>query len=198
MASAQRISRGFHRLAILLAAIPLLGGGVVSLKVATEIADRQQVRHDWEAELVCAQDALYKKFYPDLSRDEFERRIRAKLVPIKLALRRHVDESWDDFKARVQEEVRNNHPIEGETDAQLAKLKVPDPDLKELGCSDQPRTVSVQTIFSASRPSSEFSWSGDMLRNLGLFLGILLAISLAVYGLVRGLGWVISGFVSDR
>src|SRR5215510_14470999 len=132
MASAQRISRGFHRLAIFLAAIPLLAGGIVSLKVATEIADRQQARHDWETVLVCAQDAFHKKFYPDLSRDEFERRIRAKLVPIE-----------------------------------LDQVKVTDPDLKELGCSNQPRAVSVRTIFRASRPPSEFSWSGDMLRNLG-------------------------------
>jgi hypothetical protein len=69
-----------------------------------------------QAALVCAQDAFHKKFYADLSREEFDRRIVAKLAPVE-----------------------------------AGEIRVTNPDLHELGCSDLPRTVSVLEIFRAER-----------------------------------------------
>jgi hypothetical protein len=68
-------------------------------------------------------------------------------------------------------------------------------DLKELGCSNEPRTVSDRDILDASPPAN-FSYAVTFLPPLALFLGITLAISLAVYVLVRAIGWVIGGFAA--
>jgi hypothetical protein len=77
--TAQRVSRGFHRLAVFLATIPLLLGAIASLYIASETANSARRSHDEQATMICAQNALYKKFYADLSREEFERRVAEKL-----------------------------------------------------------------------------------------------------------------------
>jgi hypothetical protein len=161
MDTPQRLGRGFHRLAIFLAAIPLLAGVVVSVYVASDATSSAKRLHDDQVVLVCAQDAFYRKFYADLSRDEFERKIAAKLAPIE-----------------------------------TGEVKVSEPDLKELGCSDWSRTVSVLEIFGA-RPPNEFSWAQNISSYLAIGLGITLAVSLAVYGMVRAIGWVIGGFATS-
>ena len=51
MSAAQRVSRGFHRLALFLAAIPLLIGGSMSVYVAFDLANRLWDQHQ---KLVCA------------------------------------------------------------------------------------------------------------------------------------------------
>ena len=53
----QRISRGFHRLAIFLAAVPLLFGGAWVTFIAVEAKNKA---HNETVELVCAQTALKK------------------------------------------------------------------------------------------------------------------------------------------
>jgi hypothetical protein len=161
MDATQRLSRGFHRLALFLAAILLLAGGIVSVYVALDATNSAKRFHDDQVALVCAQDAFYRKFYADLSRDEFDRRIAAKLAPVE-----------------------------------TGEIKVSEPDLKELGCSDWPKTVSVIEIFRARSPN-EFSWAQKISSYLAIGLGITLAISLAVYGMVRAVGWVIRGFAAS-
>jgi hypothetical protein len=66
-------------------------------------------------------------------------------------------------------------------------------DLKELGCSEWRRTVSVLEILDA-RPPSEFGWMWEFLSDLAKGLGLMLAVSLTVYGVIRAMGWVIGGF----
>jgi hypothetical protein len=51
MSAAQRVSRGFHRLALFLAAIPLLLGGSLSVYIAFDLANRLWEQHQ---KLVCA------------------------------------------------------------------------------------------------------------------------------------------------
>ena len=110
--------------------------------------------HDKQAALVCAQDAYHKKFYADLSREEFDRRMAAKLAA-----------AWLDILK--EEEI-------------LRTLQ----DLHELGCSDLLGKASVFEIFRAE-PPEEFSWNWTLWSNYALWLAISLAISVAVYGLVR-------------
>jgi hypothetical protein len=83
MSASQRVSRGFHRLGLFLAAIPMVLGVFASLYIASETANGAKRWHDEQATLVCAQDAFHRKFYADLSREEFDRRIAAKLAPIE-------------------------------------------------------------------------------------------------------------------
>lgn len=58
MAASQRVSRGFHRLALFLAAIPLLVGGGLSLFIAIDQANKAKAMHEEQARLMCAQTAL--------------------------------------------------------------------------------------------------------------------------------------------
>jgi hypothetical protein len=51
MNTAQRVSRGFQRLALFLAAIPLLLGGSLSVYIAFDLANRLWEQHQ---KLVCA------------------------------------------------------------------------------------------------------------------------------------------------
>jgi predicted Co/Zn/Cd cation transporter (cation efflux family) len=68
-------------------------------------------------------------------------------------------------------------------------------DLKQLGCADWSRTVSATEIKNAS-VEAEFSYAAALFPSLMFGLGITLVVSLAVYALVRAIGWVIGGFVA--
>ena len=57
MSTSQRVSR-FHRLALVLAAIPLVVGGGLSLVIAIDQANDTKAMHEEQARLVCAQTAL--------------------------------------------------------------------------------------------------------------------------------------------
>jgi hypothetical protein len=50
--------------------------------------------------------------------------------------------------------------------------------------------------MDASAPGN-FSYAAELLTGLGWSFGLALAVSLVVYGLVRAIGWVISGFVAS-
>jgi hypothetical protein len=53
-------------------------------------------------------------------------------------------------------------------------------------------------MFGEARaPPSSFNWVGPFLTWLGISLAITLAASLAAYGLVRAIGWVIGGFAAS-
>jgi hypothetical protein len=53
MSTGQRVSRGFHRLALFLAAIPLLLGGSLSVYIAFDLANRLWEQHQ---KLLCAHE----------------------------------------------------------------------------------------------------------------------------------------------
>ena len=140
--SSNRISRGFHRLAIFLVAIPLLVGSVWSVTIARDEADRAQRYHAEALDLLCAKErlaAMPKSGQPNV---------------------------FDQF---------DEH------------------DLKDLGCTGTSRKVSVREI-SAAAPSASFSYVSALLSPLAFVLGVALIVSLAVYALVRAIGWVIGGF----
>jgi hypothetical protein len=67
-------------------------------------------------------------------------------------------------------------------------------DLQKLGCSDWPQTTTYGEVFKAEPPEA-FSYAASS-PSLGIGLAITLAVSLAVYGVVRAIGWVIGGFAA--
>ena len=58
MATSHRLSRGFHRLALVLAAIPLVVGGYFYFVVALDRAETAKRQHDEQVKLACAQSKL--------------------------------------------------------------------------------------------------------------------------------------------
>jgi hypothetical protein len=70
-------------------------------------------------------------------------------------------------------------------------LPVPLPELAEMVCFARGSTTAVGEAVRA------FSYAAMFLLALGLALAITFGVSLAVYGLVRVIGWVISGFAAS-
>ena len=144
-----------------MAAILLVVGGIASLYIASDSASSAKRWHDEQATLVCAQEAFHKKFYADLSQEEFERRVAAKLEAVK-----------------------------------RGEVTLTDVDLKEVGCSEWSERVPVLMIFCAE-PPGEFSWTVELWSTYALYVAYALVVSLAVYGIVRAIGWVIGGFAAS-
>jgi hypothetical protein len=75
MSTSQRVSHGFHRLAIFLTAIALVIGTILSVGIAVEQANRAKASHDEQVSLVCAQTALHdgsvKSKYADAPKGYF-------------------------------------------------------------------------------------------------------------------------------
>ena len=69
MSTAQRVSRGFHRLALFLAAIPLLLGGSLSVYIAFDLANRHWEQHQ---KLVCAHEHVAGQKPGDNFFDQFD------------------------------------------------------------------------------------------------------------------------------
>jgi hypothetical protein len=154
MAASQRVSRGFHRLALFLAAIPLLLGGILSVYFAWDA----KLAYDHQAKLVCAQTALNSAQ-------------QLKLLGLPpLPSGSHLDSLGD----RDSEQL----------------------DLQKLGCSDWAQTTTIGEVLQA-KPPEAFSYAASLPRFLGLGLAMTLGLSLAVYGIVRAIGWVIGGFVAS-
>ena len=142
MNTSQKISRGFQKLALFLAAIVLLLGVAWSAATAINAANSARQSHDEQLELVCAKTAITNNF--------------------------------------------GDHALVAEPDGRI--------DLKTWGCSDEQEMVLYNDVLNARAPD-EFSYATELLPPLTLGLSITLALSLAVYGVVRAVGWVIGGFV---
>jgi hypothetical protein len=69
MSAAQRVSRGFHRLALFLAAIPLLLGGSLSVYIAFDLANRLWEQHQ---KLVCAHQHVAPQMPSENPFDQFD------------------------------------------------------------------------------------------------------------------------------
>jgi hypothetical protein len=123
MATSVRLSRGFHRLALFLAAIPLLAGIAVSVFIAKETADSALQAQ----QVACA----------------------------------HVEDSA---------------PSGGFFTKKLAEIN------------------AAESTAACARA---VSWGDQFSPRLGIGLAITLAGSLAVYGIVRAIGWVIGGFAAS-
>jgi hypothetical protein len=178
MATSQRVSRGFHRLGLFLAAILMLIGVISSAWVALDTANDAKAVHDQQAKLVCAQAALKNAPTPP-----------AKAPP-----------DWgaaiDAAGAASNEPTASasGHPQRPNLHIPPGYPLVPSHDLQALGCSDEPEEVSEADILSAT--PTDFSYAAVLLPPLGIGLAITLAVSLAVYMLVRVIGWVIGGFAA--
>lgn len=180
MSTSQRVSRGFHRLAFFLAAIPLLVGGAWVIIWALNIADSARRSHDEQAALVCAQKQLANAASSDQPDEKSHGAIKLDEVPGQPG-RYILPPGWTKVP-----------PSQALTFDDL----VPSHDLKALGCSEMSRKVSERDILDAHAPA-DFSYASALLTPLATGLAITLAISLAVYGLVRAIGWVIGGFAAS-
>jgi hypothetical protein len=127
MSTSQRVSRGFHRLALVLAAIPLLVGGYFSVVYAVG---------------------------------------EASMPPVEV---------WS----------RPALKIEG-----FGTVPMP-PGFDRLTRDEQDELVDQ--IATSLRPQ----WWANFSEALGVSLASTLAVSLAVYGVVRAIGWVVGGFAAS-
>jgi len=132
MSKSQRVSRGFHRLAILMAAIPLLIGGYISLVLTP----------DWSAPVLSSE---WKVVTPNQTGG----RAILEVAGVKISM-------MPDFE---------NFP-----------------EAEQKKWAD--RAVRVE-------------WRKKFLMPMLTALGLTLGVSLAVYGLVRAIGWVIGGFMTS-
>lgn len=64
--------------------------------------------------------------------------------------------------------------------------------LKPIGCSDVDDSAEIADV----RDPPDFSWLAASRSAMVPVVSLTLAISLAVYGVVRAIGWVIDGFVT--
>jgi hypothetical protein len=146
MSTAQRISRGFHRLGLLLAAIPLLiGVGFCLIGPPYIMANYALDRHQ---KLVCAHEHVPPIPTPPPT------------------------------------------PKGPFTDEQVG-LPL---HLKSVGCSDSDaETVS----YAEARNPPSFSWWTSYSSVAAPLLAIAAAVSLAVYIVVRAIGWIIGGFAAS-
>jgi hypothetical protein len=84
-----------------------------------------------------------------------------------------------------------------ELDSVIAR---PDPDdralwLMDIGCSD--KATDIISFGEARAPPLPFSWADQFVTRVAIISAITLAVSLATYGLVRAIGWVIGGFAAS-
>jgi hypothetical protein len=136
MSTAQRVSPGFHRLALLLAIIPLLAGGVLTLAFVQD-ANKDFAEYQ---KLSCAQE-------------------------------------------RISREQSGENPYN-----QFGSVN-----LKQIGCSSSDDDMVTVGVVRSS--PQRFDW---LERSMMLpLMGLTLALTWAVYGLVRAIGWVIGGFAAS-
>jgi|RhiMetdeSRZDD1v2_1073273.scaffolds.fasta_scaffold115733_9 hypothetical protein len=152
MSAAQRVSRGFHRLAVFLAAIPLLIGVLFSLGTPYNVVTSELASHQ---AVLCA-----NKVY-QTDRDRFWKIVFAPIAP-----------------GHAVDTLLTGRPTVG---------------LRELGCSQNDNFILVE---DAKNPP-EFSWWRRFGEEAGSGLAFAVIASLAIYGLVRAIGWVIGGFAAS-
>lgn len=184
MATADRVSRGFHRLALFLAAIPLLVGGTWAGVTAFEAADRAKRTHAEQLELVCAKTRIGEK---PVSPQEGEGNVFDRFDD---------PSSADAAESNKKPWERNWTKKNGATLPPGFTLAPPSRDLKALGCSEVSRQVLLRNILDARTPE-DFSYAKALVPTLAFLLGITLAVSFAFYAVVRAIGWVIGGFAKS-
>jgi hypothetical protein len=152
MSVSQRVGRGFHRLALLLAGLVLVAGVVASSFIGVQGVNRARENPEYieQAEMACAQEAVRKKIAPQL---------------------------------RISKR-------EADLPRQVLELKV---SLNQLGCSDERKIVTVAEVLDAHAPDA-LTYVTAFLGVFSLGLGITVSSSMAVYGLVRAIGWIVGGF----
>ena len=69
-------------------------------------------------------------------------------------------------------------------------------DLRELGCSAFHEYVTYREVFSYKGPDRS-AIAAATVKPFAIGLAVTIVISLALYALVRAIGWVIGGFVTS-
>jgi hypothetical protein len=156
MATSQRISRGFHRLAIFSAAVPFLIGVPLSVLTGLEDANIALLKHE---KLTCAHKSA------------------GTITDKPWTL------PWKAFVEGDRDKSPSNDPLD---DWEVS--------LKKLGCSEWDYDTAKLGEIRDVAPT--FNWLGTFGPPLMLGLAITLAVTLAVYGLVRAIGWVVGGFAA--
>jgi hypothetical protein len=134
MSAAQRVSRGFHRLGMFLAAIPLLIGGGISIFDALNQANAGKQAYYEQLALNCAQE---------LAKAPQTRPVKdGEVIPLPPG-KNPWEIAW-----------RNPPPVGMRVIAYPDSKDASDQfdekyDLKEMGCSEQARKVSWQQIMEA-------------------------------------------------
>jgi hypothetical protein len=172
----QRVSRGFHRLALFLAAIPLVAGVAISFFFAKQFADTA-----WQA---------YQK--ASCAHEYIDRRMEAYSPPACTFSRS--GDSLDRLLADI--EGRQKDPAWLKSAPDNARL-----DLKPINCSDlEGDTISLGEARADLRDKEkarEYLWAEEFIRKLLIGFALTLAASLAIYGVIRAIGWVIGGFAAS-
>ena len=183
MSTSQRVSRGSHRLAVFVAAIPLLIGVTISLFWAGEPTYKDLQRHQLQ---VCAHEHIERVTTP---------KREAAALP---SIGQEPDSAGTDLEALSlpsigEEAKRNSWPENNPYHLLFAPDETP-LNLKRMGCSDSDyETVSLGEASTVP----EFNWYPRLGYYLGIGVGLSLLLSFAVYGLVRAIGWVIGGFAAS-
>ena len=187
MEAAQRVNRGFHRLAVALAGIPLIGGLLLFANLAHQHADRTVANHQ---KVRCAYSHI--------------ERLKQQHPPPKPTGGEGNDRGpTPDSKQSPLAKPKSPRLLSDEEVALLPPLEhdyfhlmfAPDNkrlNLKRMGCSDW--DYDTVSIGEARNPPEDVSWTRAFSNDFVWPSGITLAISLALYGVVRTVGWVIVGF----
>jgi hypothetical protein len=193
--ASSRISRGFHRLGLFLAAIPLLAGVAISYFVANDFADGAWQTHQKAA---CAHQYIARKVADTTASKRTDGRSITGDNPVggtsivtdnpDTWLAGKKQETVDEILARIDKyQADPSWLMSAPDDARL--------DLKHIGCSDA--EYDTISLGEARANPAYFSWADQLAAKLGISLAITLAVSLCLYGLVRAIGWVIGGFASS-
>jgi hypothetical protein len=165
MSAAQRVSRGFHWLAIFFAAILLLAGCALSVVLAKGFANSELLNHEKTA---CVHQWVTNKDADDATKRAKQRECTGNEFP-KCTV--------EELLAQVDVDPTPNESIVY---------------LKDVGCSD--KATDITSFGEARTPPSSFNWKIPFVTWLAISLGPTLAASFVAYGTVRAIGWVIGGF----
>jgi len=192
MGTSQRVSRGFHRLALFLAAIPFLVG--IGMTIYHSYYQANHDLRDYQ-HVVCAHQHIerVKKQLPPAQAQA------PSSTPALDELLKHPPENSPpkaDQPRRLltDEEVLRAGPLEENPFHLLFSPDATRLNLQRMGCAD----LAYATVsLGDARNPQEFSWLLRLGYYLAMGIAITLAISLGLYVLIRAIGWVIGGFAAS-